>query len=480
MSSERTLIRGGLVLVGDPRDKRMERADVLVEEGRIAALQPDLQVADARVIDAAGKWVLPGFVDAHHHLWQATMRAVCADWNLNDYFWCIRRNHATVHTPEDVYAGVLSAGYGLLTSGVTCTIDFCHCIVTPEHADEGLRAFRELGIRGVWCYGMYSPPVEEGPLLDFEARVADLHRVREREFSAQDDLVRLGIAPAEMGVVPFAQTKAEFALARELDVLLHPHTNCRWRPAGEELREVEIWHEHGMLHANQLHSHANTCSDHELQLLARSGGAVSGTPDTELGMGLGFTICGRADAAGVTTGIGADTQCNNGPDPFVGMRLVLQSERIREQWPILTTEGLKGVDKLNVTVADVLHMATLGSARGMGLGDVCGSLEVGKAADVLVFDADQPHLRPVIDPVSTIVLHGGVADLTTIMVGGRVVKQDGRLVGYDLQRANRLIDEAGGRVADAVEARGGWYPPVQPDLAEATDRMRAANLAGVY
>lgn len=479
MTADRTVVRGGLVLVGDPRAKRFVEADVLVERGRIVAIQPSAPAEDAAVLDARGMWVLPGFVDAHHHLWQATMRAVTADWNLSDYFWCIRRNHATVHEPDDVYGGVLSAGLGLLNAGVTCTTDFCHCIITPDHADEGVRAIRDVGIRGVWCYGMYAPPLPDAPLADFDARVADLRRVRDRYFSSDDGLLRFGIGPNEMGVVPFEQTKREFALARELGALLHPHTNVRWR-SGRQLREIEVWHEHGMLDAHQLHSHANTCTDEELALVRESGGAVSGTPDTELGMGLGFTICGRADAAGVTTGLGADTQANNGPDPFATMRLVLQSERVRAQWPVLQRDGLSAIGELNVKVADVLHMATLGGARGMGLGDVCGSLEVGKAADLVLFDADKPHLRPVIDPVATIVLHGSVADVRAVMVDGRLVKHDGRLLGYDLTRANHLIDEAGARVRDRVEARGGWYPPTDPDLGVRTERERNANLAGVF
>ena len=76
---ERLVIRGGAVLAGDPGKGHVEPADVLIEDGRIAAIAPGLEVADADLIDARGTLVVPGFVDTHRHTWQTAMRGVCAD-----------------------------------------------------------------------------------------------------------------------------------------------------------------------------------------------------------------------------------------------------------------------------------------------------------------------------------------------------------------------------------------------------------------
>lgn len=83
----------------------MRRADLLIEDGTVTAVEPDLSAVDAEMIDASGCWVIPGFVDTHRHLWQTTMRGLTANWNLNDYFWCIRGNFAGLHDPDGVYAG---------------------------------------------------------------------------------------------------------------------------------------------------------------------------------------------------------------------------------------------------------------------------------------------------------------------------------------------------------------------------------------
>src|ERR671921_143025 len=106
MTSPRLLIAGGTVLTGPPRTGRFERADVLVENGGITAIGPDLDAPGAEVIDAVGTFVLPGFADAHTHLWEATMRGLTADWDLLQFAWNIRFNHTALHTPDDIYAGV--------------------------------------------------------------------------------------------------------------------------------------------------------------------------------------------------------------------------------------------------------------------------------------------------------------------------------------------------------------------------------------
>lgn len=143
MPSNKILIAGGEVLVGDPLSATMQRADVLIENGAITAIAADLPDQDAHVIDAVGRWILPGFVDAHRHLWQTTMRGLTANWNLTDYYWNIRNHFAGLHDAEDVFAGQYAGGLDALAAGVTSTIDHSHITNSPEHSDaavEGLKA----------------------------------------------------------------------------------------------------------------------------------------------------------------------------------------------------------------------------------------------------------------------------------------------------------------------------------------------------
>src|SRR5207237_8461357 len=93
------------VLSMDPNGGELERGDVLVEDGRIAAVAPAIEGTDAALIDASGDVVMPGFVDTHRHTWQTALRAICADWTLMEYFRGIRQTISPRYTPEDVFAG---------------------------------------------------------------------------------------------------------------------------------------------------------------------------------------------------------------------------------------------------------------------------------------------------------------------------------------------------------------------------------------
>src|SRR5699024_3597821 len=352
------------------------------------------------------------------------------------------------HAPDDIFAGTYAGALSALDSGTTTTIDFSHCLLTPDHADEAVRAIRACGIRALWAYGLFDPPTQEPAFTTPQQRWEDARRVREEHFSSNDstaDLVTMGLALTELGLNPWEVTVGEFRLAKELDVLLTAHTNVLWMP--HRNHEIELYHRHGLLGPGQLHSHANTSSDHELRLLADAGAATCSTPDTELQMGMGHPVHARAAALGVTVGLGGDIQSNNSQDPWTQMRLALQTENLRAGMPTLEQEGLVGMSGAPITPQQVLHHATLGSARALGLGEVTGSLEVGKAADVLLVRCDGLRQRPIVDPVHTLVLHCGVTEVDTVLVGGQVIKRDGRLFHQDPAEAALLVDQSYERIS---------------------------------
>jgi 5-methylthioadenosine/S-adenosylhomocysteine deaminase len=470
----RLLVRGGQVLVGDPGEGRFEQADVVVEDGRIAAIEPDAPVADARVVDATGSLVLPGFVDTHRHTWQTAMRGVCADWTLLDYFRGIRLQVSAALGTEDVYAGNFVGALEALDAGVTTLLDFSHCINSPDHADGAVRGLRDAGVRGIWAYGMFPVPVEEPAFATPDARLADARRVRERHFSAGGDLLDMGVALTELGLVPFDVTRAEVALARELDVMVTAHTGTV--TSARRPPEIELLHTAGLLDHRQVHVHCNACSNRELDLLAEAGASVSLTPETELQMGMGFPIFARALERGLGPSLGCDIVSNNSGDLFAQMRLGLQAERARANQDAL--DGLEMPQELTLGVRDVLRFATLGGAEALGLGSVTGSLEPGKAADLFLLRTDRLHLAPIHDLVATVVLHAGPADVEAVLVGGEIVKQGGELVDARAEQGRALIQRSRERIMATLEPRGGLLPPAPEGWFEVTTQVMEQNLAG--
>jgi cytosine/adenosine deaminase-related metal-dependent hydrolase len=469
----RLVVRGGLVLVGEPGAGRFERADVMVEHGRIASLAPAAEVAEARVLDAAGALVLPGFVDTHRHTWQTAMRGICADWTLLDYFRGMRLRISGVYGPEDVYAGNYAGALEALSGGVTTLLDFSHCLNSPDHADEAVRGLADAGVRATFAYGMFPVPLEQPAFATPADRLADARRVRERHFSASRGLLDMGIALTELGLVPFDVTRAEVALARELDVMVTAHTGSV--TAATRPPEVELLHGAGLLDHRQVHVHCNACSDRELDLLAGAGASVSLTPETELQMGMGFPVFARVLARGMTPSLGCDIVSNNSGDLFAQMRLGLQAERARANQAVL--DGHEMPAELALGVRDVLRFATLGGAEALGIDSEVGSIETGKAADLVVLRAGGLNAQPLNDPVAAVVLHSGPGDVDAVVVGGQVVKESGRLVAGGAATATRLVGSSRERIVTALEPRGGLLPPAPEGWFEATTQVIEQNLA---
>jgi cytosine/adenosine deaminase-related metal-dependent hydrolase len=471
--SDRLLIRGGHVLSMDPALGELPVGDVLVEDGLIAAVGPAVEAPDAEVLDASGHIVMPGFVDTHRHTWQATMRTICADWSLTEYFRGIRQTISPRHGPEDVYAGNYVGAMEALDAGVTTLLDFSHCVNTPEHADAALDGLLESGIRAVFGYGYFPAPAEPPGFGDHHARIADARRIRSERLPGADGLVRMGIALTEVGLLPFELTRAEIESAREMDVLVVAHTGCVWGSA--VTGGVPELHRHGLLSADQVHVHCNTLDDADLGLLAQTGAKVSCSPETEIQMGMGHPILRRALDLGMRPSLSCDVASVNSGDMFTQMRLGLQFQRCMDNDPLNAAGEMPA--SLGLTVRDALGWATVNGAAAMGLEEVTGSLSAGKQADVVVVGGPRLNLSAAADAAGAIVLQANASNVRHVLVGGRFAKRDGQLAGVSLERLHRLVGEAQERVLGRVEADGvPLLPPEPPGFTEALEQMALANL----
>src|ERR1700736_5513465 len=139
----RTLITGGTIVSLDPAVGDLARGDVLITDGVITAGAERIDAADAEVIDATDRIVLPGFVDNHRHTWQTAFRGIGADWTFDDYVVAMHGTLKPRYRPEDVYLGNLLGRLEALHSGVTTMLDWFHCAQSPEHADAAVGALRD-------------------------------------------------------------------------------------------------------------------------------------------------------------------------------------------------------------------------------------------------------------------------------------------------------------------------------------------------
>jgi cytosine/adenosine deaminase-related metal-dependent hydrolase len=472
----RLLLRGAHVVTMDPDLGELSRGDVLIDGERIEAVGERIDATGAELLDVTGHVVLPGFVDTHRHTWQTPFRGLCADWTLTDYSVGVRLRISPLCSPADIYAGNHLGALEALDAGVTTILDFSHSMNTREHGPAALGGLRDAGIRAILAYGYFGAPTSELGFASVEERIGDARRLRADELSDDSGLVTMGIALSECGLVPFEQTIAEVDSARELGVPIVMHTGCNW---GSSITEgiAELDH-HGLLGPDQVHVHCNTLDDRDLGRLASAGCKVSASPETELQMGMGHPVIGRALELGMRPSLSCDIVSASSGDMFAQMRIGLQFERCMRN--DLFNARNRMPDRLTPTVRDALRWATANGAHAAGLESRIGSLTPGKQADVVVVGGPALNLSPMADPVGCMVSQANCTNVRHVLVAGRFAKRDGELVGVDVQRARALAEETRDRVMAAATADGPLPPEITPELDELLTKAASANLAGAW
>ena len=462
MAGRRTLITGGHVLSMDPSVGELERGCVLVEDDRIAAVECDIEAGDAEVIDAAGGVIMPGFVDSHRHTWQTALRGICADWTLFDYTVGMRMRISPRLTAHDGYVGNHAGALEALDAGVTTILDFSHCNNTPEHADSALQGLLDAGIRAVFAYGYFHPPMAEPHFTSHEMRLEDSRRIHRAIDALPGDLVTMGVSLTEPGLVPFADTRREVETARELGALMATHTGCVWSlPTGLDQFAV-----HGLLGPDIVHVHCNTCSAREWELLRASDAKISTSPETEIQMGMGHPPIATALDLGLTLSLSCDVTSGNSGDMFSQMRIGLQFARCmaNDEWSARRDDPRA----LAYGARDALGWATVGGARALGMDDLIGSLAPGQQADVIVVGpgGDRLNMIAPANPVGALVSQANASNVQAVLVGGKVVKRDGRLVGVDVPRLGAGIEQSCGGILERVLADGPLLPEPRPSFGD--------------
>ncbi len=434
----KTVIENGYVLSMDPEIGEIERGSVLIEDGVINAVGADLDGVDAERIDADGGVVMPGFVDTHRHTWQTALRAICADWTLYDYVVGMRLTLSPRFTAQDVYVGNHVGALEALDAGVTTILDFSHCNNSPEHADQAIAGLSDAGIRAVFAYGFFHPPMAEPHFTTHSMRLDDARRVNDELRSRPNDLLTMGVSLTEPGLVPFDDTRAEVETARDLGVVMATHTGCIWSlPSG-----LDQFGAYGLLGPDMVHVHCNTCNARDWELLRQSDAKISTSPETETQMGMGHPPIARALEAGLTLSLSCDVMSNNSGDMFSQMRMGLQFARSEENDKVIATGD--NPTSLTYSIRDALEWATVNGAKALGMEDRIGSLSPGKQADVIVVGPGNDRLNMIApaNPVGAVVTQANPSNVQTVLVAGEVVKRDGRLVDVDFARVRREVEDS--------------------------------------
>lgn len=411
---------------------------IAIHEGRIHDLQPKQEILNKYSADVEvnldNQLLIPGLINSHTHSAMSLMRGLAddlplMDW-LNNHIWPTEQKHVSA---EFVYDGSLLACAEMLRSGTTCFNDM---YFFPE---ETARAVEQAGMRAK--LGLI--------LIDFPsawAKDADEYLSKGLELHDQlhnNSLISTAFAPHAPYTVSDEPLKRISTYAEELDIPIHIHLH---ETAGEVeeattstgKRPIERLNELGLLSPRLLAVHMTQLTDDEINLIAETGSHVLHCPESNLKLASGFCPIDKLQQAGVNVTLGTDgAASNNDLDMLAEMRTAaLLAKAVAENASAVPAE-------------DVLRMATINSAKALGLDSEIGSLEVGKSADITAVDLSDIENQPIYNPVSQLVYSSGRENVSNVWVAGNHLLKDRELTTLDkkaiLEKATywkeKIIDE---------------------------------------
>jgi 5-methylthioadenosine/S-adenosylhomocysteine deaminase len=328
--------------------------------------------------------------------------------------------------------------------GATTLADWCHNNPTPEHTDAGVDGLFESGIRGVFLHGSPKPDPKPGEphFSEVPHPRAEIDRLTRTRFSAPDQRVTLGMAILGPHYSTLDVARQDLALADDYGLIasMHQGGGPARTPGGWETLLAE-----GRVGSNVNIVHGNDLSDELLAAMVGKCVSFSVTPEGEMSQGHGVPITGRLKALGVQPSMGVDLESLNGSDLFTTARLGLACQRLQDNMAGRALHG-KIPDTNAVTTRDALAWITIEGARMLGLEDRIGSLKPGKQADLVILDASGLNLWPINDPVSAVVMQAHAGNVESVMIAGRFVKRDGRLIGVDVAALRTRLQASAQRI----------------------------------
>lgn len=395
--------------------------DLLIRNGRIERLG-DVQDAEstARVIDAAGCAILPGFVQTHIHLCQTIFRGAADDLALIDWLrrrvWPMEAAHNAASVAASARLGIAE----LIKGGTTCALT----METVNHTEEVFRVAEETGFRATIGKCMMDKGDEVPSALNenTDDSIAASLELLESWNGKADGRIRYCFAPRFAISCTPELLSAVARLAHERGVMVHTHASenqkeCALVEQDTGMRNITYLESLGLAGKHVALAHCVHVNGEELEILKRTRTNVVHCPSSNLKLGSGIAPIKEMLEAGISVSLGADgAACNNRLDMFTEMRTAA-----------LLQKALHGPEILPARQA--LRMATIDGARAMGLDQEIGSLEVGKRADVTVLNIATLHSTPrPTDLASAIVYSAQPNDVQTVIIDGRIVMRDGELL----------------------------------------------------
>lgn len=415
-----TLLHADWIITVDSENRVLEKHSIAIHDGRILALLPQeqarAQYSARQTLELAGHALMPGLINAHTHAGMNLFRGLADDlplmeW-LKNHIWPAEHKHVSA---EFVQHGTQLAIAEMLRSGTTCFNDMYF------FPDETGRAAIKAGIRATLGLIVIDfPTVWADDAEHYLSRALQVH-----DHFRDDPLIHTALAPHAPYTVSDEPFKKIVTYAEELDIPIHIHVHeTRDEVEGSvqqyKQRPLARMHKLGLLSPRLIAVHMTQIDDSEAELVATYGVSVVHCPESNMKLASGTCPVQTLLDKGVNIALGTDSVSSNNDLNMLGeMRSATLLSKLHQN------------DASSLNAHTVIRMATINGARALGIENEIGSLETGKAADIISINLDTIETQPVYDPVAQIVYSAGREQVDHVWVAGKQLLRDRQLTTLD-------------------------------------------------
>jgi len=397
---------------------------VKIEDKQIRSAGPIEDIPEGDRIDYGNAAIIPGLLNSHNHVAMSLMRGVADDLPLDDWL----QNHiwpleGKFVSPEYIHDGTLLSAIEMLKSGTTFTTDMYF------FEDDAARACSQAGIRCMIGEGALAFPTAS---IKDPATVFDVIREQAERYRS-DELISVHVAAHSTYATTEDQLVKCAELAKELNLPIQIHCAESKKEVRESLSkhgksQVAYINDLGLLDARIGLVHMVWPQTGDWELLKRENVSVISCLQSNLKLASGVPPISRYSDEGIRVCLGTDgAASNNNLDIWEELRLAA-----------FIAKG-QSLEPTKVPAKQALRMVTIDAARAWGLDSYLGSIEEGKAADIVVLDFDRPNTTPCYDIYSTLVYSAGASNVRDVYVAGKRVVKDGTVTTID---EKEVLDKA--------------------------------------
>jgi 5-methylthioadenosine/S-adenosylhomocysteine deaminase len=464
------LITHATVIAGKYPYQVLEHHTLGIRGQSIAAIGPDELFAEstaARTLDARGMFAFPGLANTHTHLFQTLLKGLGDEMYLIPWIASTTMPTALALDPEEAYLGALLGCIESIRSGTTSLLDFAYPTRRFEIYDGIFRAFQTTGMRGFLGRGLSNVDPDGSGVNDLQLpleEVFDNIRDLNRRYPNNVGTPSVLLAPSTIRTLDGAGLRAvrQMADAEGFRITMHINEIVEDNPTSVELhgkRALPFLEEIGFLGPDVVAAHCVQLDAEDIAILARTGTRVSYNPVSNFYLGNGIAPVLDLLKAGASVSLATDgAASNNSQDMIEALKFGALAQKGAARDPRV------------ISARDTLRLAAAGGAAALALDGQLGSLEVGKLADLFLFDPYHAKSVPVHDPISSLVYSSGQHNVDTVLIGGEIVLEHGKLPSLDEDALLREIQDR----AIALSRRAGTRHLVEDRLAGAELALRGS------